>query len=223
MTRGATRIAAVRPQQRVTVTGVIRVMAPGTVGTSPALRCVLADGSGEIDLVFLGYTEITGLKPGLRCTAQGTACAVQGRLVLWSPRYEITPTGESEGPRVLVVDDDPAMSRVLEVNLSARGFRVDTAASAATAVSLTHRGPGVAIVDLSMPDDDGLAIITMVCDNCAARVVALSASNSEAERRAALAAGATDYVAKPFHIASLLASVAAHMNSQEVDVTPSRP
>jgi hypothetical protein len=84
-----TRIAAVRAQCRVAVSGVVRSATPETIGSSPALRCVLADNSGEADLLFLGHAAVAGLEPGCRCTAQGRACAYQGRLVIWNPRYQL--------------------------------------------------------------------------------------------------------------------------------------
>lgn len=88
-----TPIAAVRPRDRVAVTGVIRSATAETIGTSPALRCVLADRSGEIDLLFLGRPAIAGLEPGRRCTARGRTSAVEGRLVIWNPRYEMAANG----------------------------------------------------------------------------------------------------------------------------------
>jgi hypothetical protein len=86
------RIAAVGAQDRVAVTGVILSATTEIIGTSPALRCVLADGSGEIDLLFLGWSAIAGLEPARRCTARGRACAWGGRLVIWNPRYQLEAT-----------------------------------------------------------------------------------------------------------------------------------
>lgn len=84
-----TRISAVRPRDRVTVTGAVRSAAAEVIGTSPAFRCVLTDGSGEIDLLFLGQSAVTGLAAGRRCTVRGRACAYRERLVIWNPRYEL--------------------------------------------------------------------------------------------------------------------------------------
>ena len=149
-----TRIAGVRLRSRVTVTGVIRSAAAETIGTGPAFRCVLADGSGQIDLLFLGREALTGLEPGRRCTATGRACPHEGRLVIWNPRYDLEPPGPSAvaagdggtgadgrapasrapaNGRVLVIGDDPGLSRVIEVNLAARGYQVAAAPSATTA------------------------------------------------------------------------------------------
>jgi len=93
-----TRIAMVCAQSRVTVSGVIRSVTTEAVGPSPAVRCVLADGSGQLDLLFLGREHLSGLAKGRRCTAEGRACAYQERLVLWNPRYELTPPESPDGP-----------------------------------------------------------------------------------------------------------------------------
>ena len=92
-----TRIAMVRVQSQVTVTGVIRSVTTEAVGPSPAVRCVLADGSDQLDLLFLGQASIAGLEQGRRCTAVGRAGARLGRLVLWNPRYELAPPGSPDG------------------------------------------------------------------------------------------------------------------------------
>jgi len=88
-----TRIAAVRPGRRVTVAGVIRSTAAELIGTSPAFRCVIADGGGEIDVIFLGRWQVAGLAAGRRCGLHGRACAYRERLVIWNPRYWLEPLG----------------------------------------------------------------------------------------------------------------------------------
>ena len=88
-----TQLALVRAQALVTVAGVILSVTTEAVGPSPALRCVLADGSGRIDLLFLGREGIAGLEPGRRCAVTGRAAARRGRLVIWNPRYELEPPG----------------------------------------------------------------------------------------------------------------------------------
>ena len=85
-----TPVAKVRAQERVTVSGVIRSVTRADIGSSPGVRCVLADDSGEVDMLFLGVEGLAGLAPGRRCTATGRACARRGRLVIWNPRYELT-------------------------------------------------------------------------------------------------------------------------------------
>ena len=69
------RIATVRVQSRVTVTGVIRSVSTENIAGSPAVRCVLADGSGQIDMLFLGRESVAGLVPaGAAPRSGGRAC-----------------------------------------------------------------------------------------------------------------------------------------------------
>ncbi len=82
-------IACVRPRTRVTVAGVIERTVVSAAGSSPLLRCVLADETGELDLLFLGRSQITGLESGRRCTATGRAALHDGGLVIWNPRYTL--------------------------------------------------------------------------------------------------------------------------------------
>jgi RecG-like helicase len=86
------RIATVRVQSRVTVTGVIRSVSTESIAASASVRCVLADGSGQIDMLFLGRESVAGLVPGRRCTVIGRACVHRGRMVIWNPGYELEPT-----------------------------------------------------------------------------------------------------------------------------------
>jgi two-component system, OmpR family, sensor histidine kinase KdpD len=86
---GATRISDLRPQDRVKVTGTIISAQTTSIGSSLGYRCVLADGSGELDLLFLGRAVIAGLAAGTRCSIEGVVAARGGRLAVWNPRYEV--------------------------------------------------------------------------------------------------------------------------------------
>jgi RecG-like helicase len=88
------RIATVRVQSRVTVAGVIRSVSTESIAASPAVRCVLADGSGQIDMLFLGRESVAGLASGRRCTATGRVCVHRGHMVIWNPAYELEPAAE---------------------------------------------------------------------------------------------------------------------------------
>jgi CheY-like chemotaxis protein len=210
----ATRIAMARVQSRVTVTGVIRSVATEAIGSSPAVRCVLADGSGQVDMLFLGLDSVTGLVPGRGCTATGRACVYRERLVIWNPRYELEPPGsprddgQAPADRVLIIGDDPGLCRVIEVNLAVRGYQVDTAATTVAARSLASRCPSLVIVDLGLADADGVApALTIRGRSGRVPVLAVSARGGEAMRRAVIAAGAGDFLAKPFPIGDLLLKV----------------
>jgi hypothetical protein len=91
----ARRISDARPQARVAVTGIITATQTVTIGTSPAYCCTFTDGTGEIYLLFLGRTEVPGLRGGRRCSVAGTAAASGGRLVIWNPRYWLQPPDDT--------------------------------------------------------------------------------------------------------------------------------
>jgi len=219
------RIATVRVQSRVTVTGVIRSVSTESIAASPAVRCVLADGSGQIDMLFLGRERVAGLVPGRRCTATGRACVHRGRMVIWNPGYELEPdAGEDDEPgaagRVLLVGDDPGLARVIEVNLAVRGYQVATAPSLVAAGSYAGRGLSLVIVDLGLADADGMApVMSLRGRDGRVPVMAVSARGGEDMRRAVLAAGAADFLAKPFPIEDLLVKVqhAAQPNGERRD------
>jgi two-component system KDP operon response regulator KdpE len=112
--------------------------------------------------------------------------------------------------RILVVDDDRPLLRALHIALSARGYRVDTARDAATALDLaSHNPPDLAIVDLGLPDMDGVDIITALRGWSTAPIIVLSARHAETAKINALDAGADDYVTKPFGMGELLARIRA--------------
>jgi two-component system, OmpR family, KDP operon response regulator KdpE len=111
---------------------------------------------------------------------------------------------------VLVVDDEPALLRGLKVNLSARGYDVDVAADGAAALAAAAaRRPDVVILDLGLPDMDGLEVIRGLRVWGSMPIIVLSAREQEPDKVAALDAGADDYVTKPFGMGELLARVRA--------------
>jgi RecG-like helicase len=91
----ARQISDARPQARVTVTGIITAIQTVTIGSSPACRCTLTDGTGEIYVLFLGRTEVSGLTAGRHCSVAGTAGTSGGRLVVWNPRYWLEPSDDT--------------------------------------------------------------------------------------------------------------------------------
>jgi two-component system KDP operon response regulator KdpE len=111
---------------------------------------------------------------------------------------------------VLVIEDDAAIRNVLRVLLQAERYRVVEAETAARAVieARTHR-PDLLLVDLGLPDGDGLKVIRDVRAWSAVPIVVLSARTMEAQKIAALDVGADDYVTKPFSAPELLARVRA--------------
>ena len=112
--------------------------------------------------------------------------------------------------QVLIVEDDPGIRDVLRALLAAANYRVVAAETAARGESeaRTHK-PDLLIVDLGLPDRDGVELISRLRAWSAVPVIVLSARISEAQKIAALDAGADDYVTKPFGAAELLARVRA--------------
>ncbi len=112
--------------------------------------------------------------------------------------------------RVLVVDDEPQILRALRVVLREAGFEADPAATAAEALDhAAVRPPDAAIVDLVLPDGDGVEVTRELRTWTQAPIIVLSAIDEEDEKVRALQAGADDYVTKPFGPRELVARLEA--------------
>ena len=112
--------------------------------------------------------------------------------------------------RVLVVDDEPQIVRALRINLRVRQYDVTTAANGAQALAEAARHPpDVVILDLGLPDLDGVEVIAGLRGWTSAPIIVLSGRADGTDKVAALDAGADDYVTKPFRLAELLARVRA--------------
>jgi DNA-binding response OmpR family regulator len=112
--------------------------------------------------------------------------------------------------RVLVVDDEPQIRRTLAINLRARGFQVDLAATGEEALkAAAHQQPDVVVLDLGLPGIDGLQVIHGLRGWTRVPIIVLSVREREADKVAALDAGADDFVTKPFGINELLARLRA--------------
>jgi len=109
--------------------------------------------------------------------------------------------------RVLVIDDEPAILRVVRTNLSAHGFQVESAETWQQARELLARRPDVILLDLGLPDVDGVNLIRHIRSYSSTPIVVLSARNSERDKVAALDLGADDYLTKPFGVDELLARI----------------
>lgn len=113
------------------------------------------------------------------------------------------------GGRILIVDDDRSLRRVLELNLAARGYEIDAAGSGAAALALSVRRPDLIILDLGLPDIDGIDLITQLRVSLTTPILVASARDIRTAKIAALAAGATDYLPKPFGVDHLMNKVRA--------------
>ncbi|MFJ3925051.1 response regulator [Streptomyces sp. NPDC090022] len=118
--------------------------------------------------------------------------------------------------RVLVVDDEPQIVRALVINLKARRYEVDAAADGAGALELAAaRHPDVVVLDLGLPDMDGVEVIKGLRGWTRVPILVLSARHSSDEKVEALDAGADDYVTKPFGMDELLARLRAAVRRAE--------
>jgi two-component system KDP operon response regulator KdpE len=111
---------------------------------------------------------------------------------------------------VLVVDDEPAMVRALRINLTARHYDVVSAHDGAGGLAEMARArPDAVILDLGLPDMDGVEVIRGIRGWSAVPIIVLSAREDEGQKIEALDAGADDYVTKPFGMGELLARLRA--------------
>ena len=128
--------------------------------------------------------------------------------------------------KILVVDDEPQITRVLRSSLSSNGYEVETASDGVTAMEkVASWSPDMVITDLAMPHMDGIALCTEIRTNSNIPILVLSVREQEASKVRALDAGADDYITKPFSIQELLARVRAHMRrlratEKEIAVAP---
>jgi two-component system KDP operon response regulator KdpE len=119
-------------------------------------------------------------------------------------------------PRVLVIDDELPILRVLKSTLITSGLEVITAATAAAALqSVAQSVPDVIVLDLGLPDMDGKQVIQALREWTEAPIVVLSARHEEEERIAALDLGADDYITKPFHMGELQARLRTALRHAE--------
>ena len=114
----------------------------------------------------------------------------------------------SSGPRLLLVEDDPTMVRVLRRNLEAHGYDVESAAEGRKGLErFAQWHPDAVLLDLGLPDIDGVTFIREVRAHSATPIVVLSAREAERDKVAALDAGVDDYLAKPFGLEELRARI----------------
>ncbi len=111
------------------------------------------------------------------------------------------------GPNVLVVEDDPGLATQLVRGLSRGGYQVDHVTTGLEA--LAAGTPDVVLLDLGLPDLDGVTVCRRLRERSAAAIIVVTARGEEPERVLALDAGADDYLVKPFGLAELLARIRA--------------
>ena len=117
--------------------------------------------------------------------------------------------------RVLVIDDEPPIRKLLRMGLATQGYESLEASNGKTALELLAQDPDLVILDLGLPDIDGLALLDIIrARNEKVPVVVLSSRGDEAAKVRALDLGADDYVTKPFGMEELLARMRAAVRHQ---------
>jgi two-component system KDP operon response regulator KdpE len=117
-------------------------------------------------------------------------------------------TSDRRGARVLVIDDEPAIRRAVSTNLGRHGFRIEEAETGQQALDLLASfRPDLLILDLSLPDVDGIALIESIRERSVAPIIVLSVRGGERDKVTALNLGADDYLTKPFSVEELLARI----------------
>jgi len=112
--------------------------------------------------------------------------------------------------RVLVVDDEPQILRALRINLRARKYDVDVARDGTAALKVAaEKSPDLVVLDLGLPDLDGIEVIRGLRGWTSVPIIVLSGRAGSQDKVAALDAGADDYVTKPFGVDELLARIRA--------------
>jgi two-component system, OmpR family, KDP operon response regulator KdpE len=130
----------------------------------------------------------------------------------------------ASGPLVLIVEDEPQMRRFLATTLRAHGFAVTEAASAREGlVQTAGRNPDLILLDLGLPDGDGLEVTREIRRSARTPIIVLSARGREQDKVAALDLGADDYLTKPFGVPELLARIRVALRHSMPDATADQP
>jgi two-component system KDP operon response regulator KdpE len=113
-------------------------------------------------------------------------------------------------PLILVADDEPRITKLVSIALSEEGIRVVTASSGAEAIRLAEEyRPDVVLLDIVMPDMDGIEVMRQLRETRAVPVILVTAKDSTSDKARGLDLGADDYIAKPFHPDEMAARVRA--------------
>jgi two-component system KDP operon response regulator KdpE len=119
---------------------------------------------------------------------------------------ESSPPLPAVGPAIVLIEDEPQIRRFLRATLSSQGYRLYEATTGEDGlIEAATRQPDVVIVDLGLPDLDGLEVIRRIREWSHVPIIVLSARGQERDKVAALDAGADDYVSKPFGVGELQA------------------
>ena len=113
-----------------------------------------------------------------------------------------------EDTRILIIEDDQSILNFLSISLKTSGYKIEVVSTGADGISLAlANNPDVILLDLGLPDIDGLEVLKQVRQTSDVPIIVVSARGQECEKVEALDMGADDYVTKPFNIGELLARV----------------
>ena len=132
------------------------------------------------------------------------------------PSSSVDATTSTPGPVVVLIEDEPEIRRFLRATLLSHGYRLVEAVTGQEGLQAAEtRQPDLIILDLGLPDMDGLEVIRRLREWTGVPILVLSARGQEADKVAALDAGADDYVSKPFGVSELLARTRASLRRAE--------
>jgi len=144
------------------------------------------------------------------CYTMGEIMRRDETSVIWALKVTRYTGGSMKRPRIMVVDDDPGLTDLLQVSLRFEGYKVGIAPDGVTALAFLPRfQPALIILDLVMPGPDGFAVLEHVRRNSDVPILVLSAKHSVDSKVRALNGGADDYLTKPFEMEELIARVKA--------------
>jgi DNA-binding response OmpR family regulator len=123
--------------------------------------------------------------------------------------------------KILIVEDEATVRDTLALNLRSEGFEVFTAADGLTGLALAReQAPDLIILDLMLPELDGLSLCRMLRRDSTVPIIMLTARGTEMDRITGLETGADDYVVKPFSLGELMARVRANLRRTATDARP---
>lgn len=122
---------------------------------------------------------------------------------------------------VLIIEDDAPIENFLTTAMNSQGYKTLTARTGETGIALSANwNPDIILLDLGLPDMDGLAVIGKIRAFCQSPIIVVSARHQDREKVAALDCGADDYVAKPFSLPELLARIRVAIRHREKESQP---
>jgi len=119
--------------------------------------------------------------------------------------------------KILVIDDEPQIRKLLKLTLEANNFEVITAENGKNGIQVTASfKPELILLDLNLPDEDRVSVLKQIREWSTAQIIILSVRSSEADKINLLDSGADDYITKPFHSGELLARIRVALRHEDI-------